>query len=320
MGIRVIKTAVAAIAAIYSALYLGIDPALSAGILAILGVEVTRMKGLKSVFIRFVASVLGLFFGSLIFVLLGFQYWSLAIFIMITFPILARFQLKDGILTSSVIVFHIFDHGEVNSTLIANEIVLLLVGLGWATIINFLYMPKEEHGLKRLRIETERMFGEMFRQMALTLRDPAHLWGGEELIAVEQAIRDGSQLSLRSKENRLWGHEPYWAIYFEMRRQQLDSISAMLTDLAFVYEKLPQNEWMAQLLEQLSGDVMSEVYRGGAERKLLEMKRRFKEMQLPATREEFEVRATLYNLLRELERYLSIAKRLQKKPRETVVK
>ncbi|MCU6708223.1 aromatic acid exporter family protein [Paenibacillus sp. J5C_2022] len=320
MGIRVIKTAVAAIAAIYTAMYLGIEPALSAGIMAILGVEVTRMKGLKSVSIRFVASVLGLFFGSLIFTLLGFQYWSVAIFIMITFPILARFQLKDGILTSAVIVFHIFDHGEVNGALIANEIVLLLVGLGWATVINFLYMPKEEHGLKQLREETERMFGEMFRQMALTLRDPAHLWGGEELLAVEQAIGEGSQLSLRSKENRLWGHEPYWAIYFEMRKQQLDSISSMLTDLAFVYEKLPQNEWMAQLLEQLSGDVKSEVYRGGAERKLYEMKRRFKEMRLPATREEFEVRATLYNLLREVERYLSIAKRLQKKPRETVVK
>lgn len=61
MGIRIIKTALAAIAAIYTAVYLGLEPPLGAGILAILGVEVTRMKGIKSAFVRFIASVLGLF-------------------------------------------------------------------------------------------------------------------------------------------------------------------------------------------------------------------------------------------------------------------
>lgn len=61
MGIRVIKTAIATIAAIYTAHYFGLEPPLSAGILAILGVEVTRMKGLRSAFDRFIASVLGLF-------------------------------------------------------------------------------------------------------------------------------------------------------------------------------------------------------------------------------------------------------------------
>lgn len=318
MGIRVIKTAAAAIAAIYAAVYLGLQPPLSAGMLAILGVEVTRMKGLKSAFVRFVASVLGLFFASLIFTLLGFHYWVVAIFILITFPILSRFQLKDGILTSSVIVFHLFAYGQVTVDLIGNEIMLLLVGLGSATAINFIYMPKEEAGLLAIRSKLEEDFSSIFREMSLTLRNPGHLWNGAELLNAHGIIEEGAQRSIRNRENRLWSQQSYWTTYFEMRRQQLYSIQQMLTELALVYEKWPQGELIAKLLEQLASDVKSDVYRGRTEQMVFELMKSFREMELPRTREEFEVRAALFTLLHEVDRYLSVAKRLKKKSAEPI--
>ena len=39
-------------------------------------------------------------------------------------------------------------------------------------------------------------------------------------------------------------------------------------------------------------------------KKLKEMEKRFREMKLPVTREEFESRAALLQLMREMERYL----------------
>lgn len=316
MGIRVIKTAVAAIAAIYTAYYLDLTPALSAGILAILGVEVTRMKGLKSVSARFVASVLGLFFASVIFTLLGFHYWVVAIFIMLTFPVLSRFQLKDGILTSCVIVFQLFSHGKVNVDIIANEILLLLSGLGWATVINVVYMPREDKELLAIRARLEEDFSSIFREMATTLRNPKHLWNGGEILDAHGSIEQGVNLSIRNRENRIWGYESYWSTYFEMRRQQLYSIQQMLAELSLVYEKWPQGELLAELLEQLAGDVKSEVYRGRAEQMVFTLMKSFREMELPTTREEFEIRASLYTLLHEVDRYLAVARRLKKKPDE----
>ena len=170
MGIRVIKTALAALAALYTAHYLNLQPSLSAGLLAILGVEVTRLKGLKSAFVRFMASVLGLFFASLLFMLLGFHVWTISIFILLVFPVLSRFRLKDGIVTSAVIVFHVYASEEVTTAIIGNEIMLLLTGLGWATVINLLYMPKEEKRLLELRRMTEEKFSVIFHYMAQTLR------------------------------------------------------------------------------------------------------------------------------------------------------
>lgn len=314
MGIRVIKTAAAAIAAIYTALYLGLDPPLAAGILAILGVEVTRMKGLRAVAIRFVASVLGLFFASLVFTVFGFHHWVVAIFILVTFPVLSRFMLKDGILTSCVIVFHLFAYGEVTVGIITNEVLLLIVGLGWATIINFIYMPREEKGLAALRAELEEDFGVIFREMAATLRNPAHVWAGAELLHAEKLIGQGALGSIRNRENRLWGQESYWSSYFTMRREQLTCIGQMLAELALVYESLPQGEHVAELLDQLAVDVKSDVYKGEAEQAVLNLVRAFREMELPKTRAEFELRAALFTLLHEVDRYLAVARRLKKKP------
>ncbi|GGD64097.1 aromatic acid exporter family protein [Paenibacillus nasutitermitis] len=316
MGIRVIKTALAALAALYTAHYIGLETPLSAGLLAILGVEVTRMKGLKSAFERFMASVLGLFIASFIFLTLGFHLWTISIFVLLVFPVLARLQLKDGIVTSAVIVFHIYAREAVTEALIFNEILLLLTGLGWATVINLIYMPKEEKRLTFLRHETERLFGEIFHYMGQTLRTPLLVWNGEELLAAGRVIDEGILKADMRKENRFWGQDEdswqSWPTYFEMRRQQLESIQHMLVLLAFVYEMLPQGEQVAELFESLPDDVKSDVYEGSIERKLSELEQRFRSMDLPASREEFEVRAALLQLMHELQRYLSIAKRWKK--------
>uniref|UniRef100_UPI000FD8F0CA aromatic acid exporter family protein n=1 Tax=Paenibacillus kobensis TaxID=59841 RepID=UPI000FD8F0CA len=291
-------------------------PPLSAGIFAILGVEVTRMKGVQSSLIRFVASVLGLFLASVLFETLGYEIWTVSLFILVTFPLLARFQLKDGIVTSSVIVFHVFDHGHVTPELIGNEVMLLMAGLGWATIINLLYMPAEDKKLKQMRDETEQLFTSLFEQIARTLRDTSYVWDGRELLDAHRAIEQGMRRAAVSRENRFGRGGRYWEVYFVMRKDQLESIQQMLVLLAFVYETLPQGGQLADVFESLGDDVKSDVYEGNAERQLEDLEQQFRSMELPKTRQEFEVRASLYQMCRELHRYLEVAKRNKRKKPE----
>ncbi len=313
MGIRVVKTAIAALLAIYTAYWIGLDQPLSAGLLAILGVETTRMKGLRSVAARFLASMLGLVFASAVFCAFGFEIWVLSLYILLTFPVLARLQLKDGIVTSSVIVFHLFGSGVITGELILNETLLLLTGLGWATLVNFIYMPREDRKLEQLRQETELWFAAIFHELAETLRDPSHIWSGEQLLAIERAIKEGTRYAGMSRENRMWRHQAYWDTYFAMRGLQFELVQRMTEMIAFIYEKLPQGETVAELFEHLSEDIKSDVYTGNGERRLQEAERQFRAMALPETREEFEVRAALLQLCRELERYLMLAKKWKKK-------
>lgn len=313
MGFRVIKTAVAALFAIYTAYSLGINNPLGAGLLAILGVETTRWRGLRSVFSRFMASVLGLSLASVLFAMIGFQIWVLSIYIIIAFPLLARVGLKEGIITGSVVVFHLFASGEVSLSSLGTELQLLVIGLGWATLFNLIYIPKEKKMLVKLRVEVEEAFSGIFRELAAHLRNPDRIWDGEEMLQATSAIDDGIKVAERARENRLLSQDEPWLLYYHMRRGQLDSIQLMMESVAFVSRRVPQAELIAVLLDRLTEDVKSEYYEGETERMLSELESSFRSLPLPTSRDEFEMRSELFHLSRELRRYLSIASRHKKR-------
>ncbi|SFB16909.1 Uncharacterized membrane protein YgaE, UPF0421/DUF939 family [Cohnella sp. OV330] len=309
VGLRVMKTALATVAAIYIAMLLHVDNPQAAGVLAILGVDTTRWRGIMTVYARFAASVIGLAVASAVFVLAGFYVWTLALYILIAFPLLTRFKMKEGIVTGAVIVFHLFHSEVVSWHTIGTELALLAIGLGSATAFNLAYMPKQRKSLESLRQTTEDMFVATLGELAKFLRDPGTVWGGDELLRAEAAIEEGLQAAKRSQENRLNRQDEPWLSYFAMRREQLDMIQLMMENIAFVSSSVPQSEAIASLLDRLIQDVRSEFYEGKAERALDALEREFKAMPLPATREEFEIRAALLHLCRELRRYLTVGRR-----------
>lgn len=104
-----------------------------------------------------------------------------------------------------------------------------------------------------------------------------------------------------------------WLVYFYMRKTQLDHVQNMMQLISQVYEQLPQCLLVAKLFDQLSRDVKEPHYTGKTEQLLLELEELFRAMDLPATRQEFEVRSAVLQLNRELYSFLKIAKRTNKK-------
>lgn len=114
MGFRVIKTAIAALMAVLIADWCRLPGPTSAGLLAILGVDVTRKRSIRTISARFFASVVGLLFASVLFHFLGFHYWVLGVYILTAFPVIVRAGFKEGIVTGSVVVFRVFSGGEMD--------------------------------------------------------------------------------------------------------------------------------------------------------------------------------------------------------------
>ncbi|ANS74663.1 hypothetical protein AWM70_08745 [Paenibacillus yonginensis] len=313
MGFRVIKTAIATLIAILVADTAGIPGAMSAGLLAILGVDVTRKRSLRSVSARFFASVVGLVLCFILFRFIGFQIWVLIVYILVGFPLIAKLNFKEGIVTSSVCVFRVFNGGDVSFHMFIEQILLLVVGLGSAMLVNLVYMPKEEDRLASIRREVNRLFATIFQHIAETLRNPEDEWNGEELILAEKMIDNGVTLAKRGLENQVIHTDESWAVYFYMRREHLDRIESMMELISQVYRKMPQTELAARVFDQLSADVLEPHYTGKTEQRLRQLEADFKAMELPATREEFEMRAAILQLCRELNEYLNISKR-DKKP------
>lgn len=309
MGFRVIKTAIAALMAVLVADKLGVAGATSAGLLAILGVDVTRKRSMNTISARFFASIIGLLFASLLFAMFGFHYWVLALFILITFPLIVKIGFKEGIVTGSVVVFRVFSGGVIDAQVLLTQLWLLLIGLGSAMVVNFAYMPRMDNTMLEIRKRIDRTFSVIFTHISQTLRNKDYNWDGSEIIAADQAITQGIGEAGRSLENQVLHPRADWKVYFYMRRQQLDSIQNMMQLISQMYLHMPQAELVAELFEQLSVDVVTEHYTGRTEELLQQVDEKFKGMELPTTREEFEVRSAILQLSRELMQYLKIAKK-----------
>lgn len=309
MGFRVIKTAIATLIAIIVADALSVEGAISAGLLAILGVDVTRKRSIETISSRFFASILGLILAFACFYVLGFHIWVLIIYILVAFPLISRAQFKEGIVTSSVVVFRVFNGEVLSLNVFLTQVELLIIGLGSAMIVNMLYMPKEENKLMDARRKVDELFSVIFKQIAVSLRDPYYAWDGKELIEAGKYIDQGLSSARRAIENQLIYPNEAWTVYFYMRKQQLNRIEVMLELIAQVYQRMPQGEIAAMLFDRLSTDVIYEEYTGKTEALLQELEQEFKRMELPSTREEFEIRSSILQLCRELALYLDIAKK-----------
>lgn len=313
IGIRVVKTAVAVVIAIYLAQYFNLISPFSAGLFAVLGVDITKRRGIKTSAIRIIASLVGLLLAALIFYLLGYHIWVIAVFVLVGYTVLAHLKLHDGIVTSTVVMLHLFVLQSVSFSHVMNEVYLLLIGLGLATLINLIYMPDEHDKLDQTRIHLEDLLSAIFIEIALHLQDEQHIWDGKELLEAYEVIEEGNIIAERSAENKLLQGNGYWVRYYEMRQQQLESTQRMLDLVAQVYQSLPHGHQIAKLFTELSEEVKSEYYQGNVEKHLLVMEADFKNYPLPLSREEFEVRSALLQLCVELKNYLSIARRSKKR-------
>ncbi|MEK4006296.1 aromatic acid exporter family protein [Paenibacillus sp. FSL H3-0333] len=309
MGFRIIKTAAATLLSILLAAAAGIPNAQSAGLLAILGVETTRKRSLRTISARFFASLVGLFLGCILFFALGFHYWVLGLYVLFGFPLIVKAGFKEGIVTSSVIVFRVFGQADITVHILLQQVELLIIGLGSAGLVNFIYMPETGGMIAGIRKEVDGYFSVIFRQMARTLRDPGYIWDGQELIGAGETVQKGLMAASREMENHVIHPDEAWNVYFYMRKEQLESIQNMMQLLSQVYRQLPHGDMVAELFDQLSGDVLAEEYTGRTERLLEELQQEFQEMELPDSREEFEIRSAILQLCRELALYLKIAKR-----------
>ncbi|MGG3281404.1 aromatic acid exporter family protein [Paenibacillus solani] len=309
MGFRVIKTAAASLLAILITDALNIPGATSAGLLAILGVDVTRKRSVRSISSRLFASLLGLLLACILFYFLGFHYWVLALYILLAFPLISRANFKEGIVTSSVVVFRVFQGEALGVGVLITQFELLIIGLGSAMLVNLVYMPNSEGAMMDIRRKVDGLFSVIFSHFSHTLRDPEHIWDGKELIEANREIEKGIEEAKRASENQMIHPDGAWNIYFYMRKEQMENIQSMIHQISQVYERLPTGVLTAEIFEQLSHDVVAEEYTGKSEGLLIELEERFKEMELPTTREEFEVRAAILQLCRELEYYLNISKK-----------
>ncbi|MFC0415594.1 aromatic acid exporter family protein [Cytobacillus solani] len=318
IGYRTIKTAIGTSASIILAQILGFDNFVSAGILTILCIQVTKKKSIKTSWNRFSACLLAMLFSIVFFEGMAYHPIIIGFLLLFFIPTAVMLKISDGIVTSSVIILHIYSAGEVTFDILMNELGIITIGIGVALLAN-LYMPSLDQKLLEYQIQIEENFKRIFDEIVIYLRTNESNWDGLEITETAQLIEEAQVLAYRDVENRLLRNENVYYHYFKMREKQFEIIERVLPIVISISYTIEQGEMVADFMEELAANIHPGNTANRFLDKLYEMKSSFKSMELPKTREEFEARAALFQFVREMEEYLwikSSAKELKRGKKE----
>ncbi|WP_272158145.1 aromatic acid exporter family protein [Streptococcus sp. HN38] len=305
LSLRTIKLIFATVLAIYLATALGLSYATAAGIIAILSVLDTRKSSFKMARNRLFSTILALTIAVLTFALFGFGIWTLGIYLALYVPLAYRFNWEAGIAPSTVLVTHLLLEQDISLIFLGNELTLFLIGAGLALLFN-LYMPSQEKKIQAYHDQVE----DLLKQ--ILLRFEAFLLNGDgrneaELITqLDKTLDEALKVVYLDRHNQLFQQTNYQVHYFEMRAAQNKILRTMAGNINKCLLEGRENVILSSLFERTAQQLSRE---NSAKELLLDIElfhATFRERPLPQTREEFETRATLFQLLHDMEAFIRL--------------
>lgn len=275
---RTTKLILATCLACLLAYFLNLSSAVSAGIIALLSLSDTRRSTLKLARNRLFSMLLALTIGVLAFHLSGFHIWSLGLYLALYVPLAYKMGWEIGITPSSVLVSHLLVQESTSPDLLVNEFLLFAIGTGFALLVN-LYMPSREEEIQYYHTLVEEL---------------------------DTLLEEALKLVYLDHSDHLFHQTDYHIHYFEMRQRQSRILRNMAQQINTCHLAASESLILAQLFSNIAGqlsqtnpasDLLDEIER------YLEV---FRNRSLPKTREEFETRATLLQLLREAKTFIQV--------------
>lgn len=150
---------------------IGLDNFASSAILVVLCIKHTKVHSLQAIVSRFVSCFMILILGSVIFSLLGQNAVVLGLIVLLFIPLTVVFKVQEGVVTSCVILLHVFNAKTIDVHLFVNEILLLIVGLGIAFLMN-LIMPSLDGTLKHFKKQIEDQYTQIFETFSEKCKVP----------------------------------------------------------------------------------------------------------------------------------------------------
>lgn len=304
IGFRTVKTAVGMTLGVIICKLLSLDNYASSAILVVLCIKHTKMHSVQAILSRLVSCLLILFLGSAIFSLLGQHAFVLGLIVLLFIPLTVVLNVQEGVITSCVILLHVFNAKAINGHLILNEIMLLIVGLGIAFLMN-LMMPSLDKKLNHFKQDIENQITEIFNifsQACSMHNDHLNIKFDSLLLNIKKA----KSLAFRDVKNHFVRNENSFYHYFDMREEQVELLKRMTSLLERINTDDPILEKISQLMYEIGSNVNSNDYTALRLHSLYEIRLSLDDLPLPTTHKTLNSRAHIIQILNELEKYLNI--------------
>ena len=302
---RTLKLVLATCFACLLAYFFDLSSAVSAGIIAILSLSDTRRSTIKLARNRLFSTLLALMIGVIAFQLTGYHIWSFGLYLAIYVPIAYKFGWEIGIPPSSVLVSHLLIQESTSPALLLNGLLLFLIGTSFALLVN-LYMPSRQKEIQQYHTLVEEKFKDVLLRFAYYLKRGDGRNQAQLINELDQLLEEALKLVYLDHSDQLFQQTDYHIHYFEMRQRQSRILRNMAQQINTCHLAASESLILAQLFSKIAAqlsqtnpahDLLDDIER------YLQV---FRNRSLPKTREEFETRATLLQLLREAETFIQV--------------
>lgn len=303
---RTFKITLGVVVAIMIAQWLKLEYALSCGVITLLSMLDLKRQSLMIAYKRVYTALLALALGAVLFTIFHFSIWSLGLFLLLYIPIVLMLKASVGLVVNTVLITHLFAQNTITFFGLANEMLLMVIGIIIALIMN-LHMPTREEEIILLQRKLEEQLRVFLKTMSDNLRNHCEINGHHvTLEELKQTIDEGREGALAFINSYYFKDNRYYLSYFDMRKQQYGRLKYMQEHCNKVFITQKEASILSDFTLSLAG-VIHEYNTGEILLKDLEVMRvYFKGSELPRTREEFENRATLYQYLNDLEEFILI--------------
>lgn len=303
---RTLKMVLATLLSIYIANLFQLEHALAAGIIAILSLLDTKRASFITAFKRLLSTAAAFLIASIVFHFLGFTVTAFGLYLIFYVPLAYRFDLQSGIAPCSVLVTHFIGAGSIGLMWQLNGFLLMFIGASGALLLN-LWMPSYKSELEENKAKFEEQFRLIFKGISKRLLgEELEFVLSDKVEEVEKLLSETKVKALAEYDNQLFNKVDYNIRYLQMREQQLTLVKKMIRSL----ENITLGSVQSRILAELFRDTANQLNEKNTGVNLLsnisELYKLFRQSALPETREEFENRAFLFQLLHDIEDLIDV--------------
>lgn len=307
--LKAFKIALAAVLSILTANLLGLDYAITAGIITVLSIQNTKRETLQTARDRGLAFLCALILSYLCFRWLDFSVIAFILYLFLFAFLCLSAGWGQAIAMDSVLISHFLTEQRFDSAMVVNELLVFAVGTLYGILIN-LHLRKKEVEFDRLSRQVDDEIRGIVHRMSENLRRADKTgYSSDCFVRLEDKICAAKECALRNWNNTLWSQTSYELDYIRMRENQ-SRVLRNIYDSIVLMKMLPvQTMPVADFFEEIQMQYHRENDVEGLLERLQKMLAEMKQEKLPESREEFEARALLFYTLMQLREFLRLKNR-----------
>jgi len=304
--IKSLKIALAALAAIAVAGELGLKYSATAGIITVLSIQNTKRETLKSARNRAMAFVCALVLSAGCFLILDYTLWAFAVYLLLFAFICLCMGWGEAIAMDSVLVTHFLTEGNMGYQMLLNETVLFCIGTVLGILVNLHLRAKGEEFDRLAKDTDDRIKGILHRMVTWILKEDKSEYTPDCFEGLQKSLKEAKLCAAANYGNALFRSDTGELDYIRMREQQ----SMILREIYLNIKRLDYLPDQAEQVAELLDRIEQCYHKDNTVKELLEeleqLLQQMREQPLPRTREEFEARAILFYILKQLQNLLEL--------------